>query len=105
MSEIKDSTAEQSGRGRKILITGEVVSNKMAKTICVQVFRTVRHAKYGKFLKRSSIFKAHDEKSTAQVGDVVEIRETRPLSKTKRFQLVRVITKSANVVAETGAKL
>jgi small subunit ribosomal protein S17 len=81
-------------RGRKIEVVGEVVSTKMAKTISVLVFRMVRHKKYGKFLKKTSVFKAHDEKGTAKVGDVVKIFETRPLSKTKRWALSEVLETS-----------
>lgn len=84
-------TVENNGRGRRIEVVGEVISNKMQKTITVLVYRMVRHAKYGKYLKRTSVFKAHDEKGIAKVGDVVRIKETRPLSKTKRFALVEVV--------------
>lgn len=80
-----------SSRGRKIEVVGEVISNKMNKTISVLIYRMVRHAKYGKYMKRTSVFKAHDEMNTAKVGDKVLIRETRPLSKTKRWQLVEVV--------------
>ena len=82
---------EQTSRGRKIEVVGEVVSNKMDKTISVLIFRMVRHAKYGKYMKRSSVFKAHDEKNEAKPGDKVRIRETRPLSKTKRWKLVEIV--------------
>jgi len=78
-------------RGRKIEVVGEVISDKMDKTISVQVYRTIRHDKYGKYMKRSSVFKAHDEKEEAKIGDKVLIRETRPLSKTKRWSLVEVV--------------
>ena len=78
-------------RGRKIEVTGEVVSNKMNKTISVLIYRTVKHKKYGKYVKRTSIFKAHDEKGEAKVGDIVRIHETRPLSKTKRWALSEII--------------
>ena len=78
-------------RGRTPEVEGKVVSNKMQKTISVEVFRLVRHAKYGKYIRKSSVFKAHDEKGIAKVGDVVRIKETRPLSKTKRFALVEVV--------------
>ncbi len=81
----------QNTRGRRIEVVGEVVSNKMEKTISVLVYRLVRHAKYGKYMKRTSVFKAHDEKNTAKIGDIVRIKETRPLSKTKRFSLVEVV--------------
>lgn len=84
-------TETQETRGRRIEVVGEVVSNKMNKTISVLVYRLIRHAKYGKYLKRTSVFKAHDEESKAKVGDIVRIKETRPLSKTKRFALVEVV--------------
>ncbi len=83
--------SEGNGRGRKIEVVGQVVSNKMQKTIAVLTYRQIRHAKYGKYMKRTSVFKAHDEKNEAKVGDMVRIRETRPLSKTKRFILVEVV--------------
>lgn len=82
---------EQAPRGRKIEVVGEVVSNKMQKTISVLVYRMVRHKKYGKFLKKTSVFKAHDEKGQAKVGDIVRIHETRPLSKTKRWALSEIV--------------
>jgi small subunit ribosomal protein S17 len=78
-------------RGRLIEVEGIVVSDKMQKTISVEVFRLVKHEKYGKYLRRSSIFKAHDEKAEARIGDKVKIVESKPLSKTKRWKLVAVI--------------
>lgn len=81
----------ESNRGRRIEVVGEVISNKMDKTISVLIFRMVRHPKYGKYIKKTSVFKAHDEKKVAQVGDVVKIHETRPISKTKRWSLVEVV--------------
>ena len=78
-------------RGRKIEVVGTVVSNKMNKTISVEVYRMMRHVKYGKYLRRSSVFKAHDEKNQAKVGDIVRIFETRPMSKTKRWALAEII--------------
>jgi small subunit ribosomal protein S17 len=72
---------------------GMVISDKMMKTISVEVFHLVRHRKYGKFIRRSAVFKAHDEKGAAKVGDKVRIFETRPLSKTKRWMLAEVIEK------------
>ena len=83
--------SEQQPRGRKIEVVGEVISNKMQKTISVLVYRMVRHKKYGKFIKKTSVFKAHDEKGQAQVGDMVRIHETRPLSKTKRWALSEIV--------------
>lgn len=82
------------GRGRRNEVVGEVVSDKMSKTISVLIFRKVRHAKYGKFLKKTSVFKAHDEKGEAKMGDKVMIRMSRPLSKTKRWTLVSVLEKA-----------
>ena len=73
---------------------GIVVSNKMDKTINVMVERKVKHPKYGKFLKKSTKFMAHDEKEEAGIGDTVRIMETRPLSKNKCWRLVEVIEKA-----------
>jgi small subunit ribosomal protein S17 len=70
---------------------GEVVSNKMDKTIVVEVIRRVRHAKFGKIVKRTKKFYAHDEKNQCAVGDLVRVEETRPLSRLKRWQLVEVL--------------
>lgn len=92
--EAKAAKAAPSPRGRKIEVVGEVVSTKMAKTISVLVFRMVRHKKYGKFLKKTSVFKAHDEEGLAKLGDVVRIHETRPMSKTKRWALSEVVETS-----------
>ncbi len=82
---------ETAGRGRQIEVVGEVVSDKMQKTITVQIYRLIRHKKYGKFMRRSSVFKAHDEKNVAKTGDIVRIVHTRPLSKTKRWALKEVV--------------
>ena len=73
---------------------GRVVSNKMQKTITVAVDRKVKHPIYGKFVNRTTKFKAHDEQNTAGIGDTVRIMETRPLSKTKRWRLVEIIEKA-----------
>jgi small subunit ribosomal protein S17 len=81
-------------RGRRNELVGLVVSNKMTKTIAVEVYRLVKHAKYTKYVKRSSIFKAHDEKNEAKIGDQVEIAACRPMSKTKRWKLVKVMQKA-----------
>ena len=70
---------------------GVVTSTKMAKTITVSVERLVKHAKYGKYIHRRTKLAAHDEKETARVGDQVEVAVSRPLSKTKRWRLVRVV--------------
>ena len=72
--------------------TGEVVSNKMQKTIVVSVKRRFPHPQFKKVVTSFKKFYAHDEKSEAKVGDIVRIQETRPLSKTKRWRLVKVVT-------------
>lgn len=73
---------------------GVVVSNKMEKTIVVAIERRVRHPKYGKFVKRTTTLYAHDPENTCNVGDVVRIMETRPLSKTKCWRLVEIIERA-----------
>jgi small subunit ribosomal protein S17 len=73
--------------------TGVVVSNKMEKTIIVQVERRVKHQKYGKFVKKTTKFSAHDDKNDCSIGDTVRIAETRPLSKTKCWRLVEITEK------------
>ena len=73
---------------------GIVVSNKMNKSISVMVERKVMHPKYGKFVKRSTKFMAHDEKNECGIGDTVRIMETRPLSKNKRWRLVEIIERA-----------
>ena len=73
---------------------GVVTSNKMNKTITVAVERKVKHPIYGKFVKKTTKFHAHDEKDACTMGDIVKIMETRPLSKTKRWRLVEVVEKA-----------
>lgn len=73
---------------------GVVTSNKMGKSIVVAVERKVKHEKYGKFLKLTSKFVAHDEKNECSIGDTVKIMETRPLSKRKNWRLVEVVEKA-----------
>jgi small subunit ribosomal protein S17 len=79
--------------GRRILL-GIVTRDKMAKTRRVEVERLVRHPKYGKFVKRRTVCYAHDEKNESHLGDTVEIVESRPLSKTKRWELVKIVKKA-----------
>lgn len=78
--------AEVSGR----TVTGRVVSDKMDKTVTVLIERRVKHPMYGKYMTRSSKLHAHDEKNECKVGDVVTVYETRPLSKTKTWALLRI---------------
>ena len=74
--------------------TGLVTSHKMDKTITVAVERKVKHPIYGKFVKKTTKFHAHDEKNECTIGDTVRIMETRPLSKTKRWRLIEVVEKA-----------
>jgi len=74
--------------------TGVVLSAKMDKTVTVAVERKVKHPIYGKFVKKTTSFHAHDEKNECTVGDIVKIMETRPLSKTKRWRLVEIVEKA-----------
>ncbi len=76
---------------RRKTVNGVVTSNKMFKTITVKSEKLVKHPKYGKFVRRVTTYKAHDEENKASMGDKVEITETRPLSKTKRWRLVRIV--------------
>ena len=78
-------------RGRRKVKIGIVTSDKMDKTITVVIKRLVKHPKYRKYIRRITKLKAHDEKNQAKIGDRVEIMETRPLSKTKHWRLVRVL--------------
>jgi small subunit ribosomal protein S17 len=73
---------------------GMVESNKMDKTIVVAVERLVKHKAYGKYIKRTTILKAHDPENTCNVGDKVSITATRPLSKTKRWRLIEVLVRA-----------
>jgi small subunit ribosomal protein S17 len=82
---------------------GKVISNKMAKTIVVEVERRYPHAKYKKVVTAHARFYAHDEKGDARVGDLVLIRETRPLSKLKRWRLSRVVERSRETAAAAAA--
>lgn len=82
---------DNSTRGRRVEVIGQVVSNKMDKTISVVTYRMVRHNKYGKYIKKTTVMKAHDEKNVAKIGDTVKIFESRPLSKTKRWILAEVV--------------
>ncbi len=82
-------------RGQKKWVVGIVSSNKMNKTITVKVEKLVKHPLYGKYVKRVTVYKAHDEENKAKVGDKVEIMETRPLSKTKHWRLVRILEEAA----------
>lgn len=84
----------QGERGARKFRVGLVVSDKMDKTITVSMERQVRHPIYGKYVKKTTKLKAHDETNDANEGDTVRIQETRPLSKTKRWRLVEVLERA-----------
>ncbi|GBC99256.1 30S ribosomal protein S17 [bacterium HR17] len=81
-------------RGRRKTFVGTVVSDKMDKTVVVAVDRLVRHPLYKKVIRRTSKFYAHDERNECRIGDIVEIVETRPLSKLKRWRVVRIVQRA-----------
>ena len=81
-------------RGRRKEIIGKVLKNKMDKSIVIGVERKVKHPKYGKFVKKTSTFMAHDEKNEANLGDIVQVMETRPMSKNKRWRLVQIVERA-----------
>jgi len=81
-------------RGRRKVRVGKVVSSKMEKTVVVAVLSRERHPLYGKFMKRTTKFKAHDEENSCGEGDTVEIMETRPISREKRWRVVRIVEKA-----------
>ena len=90
-----DTKTEETGeRGWGRTLRGVVLSNKMTKTITVEVVRTVKHPKYNKYLKKRARYYAHDERSEAGIGDQVIIVESRPLSKLKRWRLQTVSAKA-----------
>lgn len=90
----ENKTEETVERGYRKSARGYVVSDKMEKTIVVEVEDRVKHPLYGKVIRRSSKLKAHDEQNSAGIGDLVEIHETRPTSATKRWRLVSIIEKA-----------
>ena len=88
------TTTTETTRTNRKEKTGIVISNKMSKSIVVAVERKVKHPKYGKFVKKTSTFMAHDEKNESNVGDTVRIMETRPLSKNKCWRLIAVVERA-----------
>jgi small subunit ribosomal protein S17 len=93
------TTAVEPRRSRKV---GTVVSNKMEKTVVVEVSRLVKHARYGRFQRKSARFLADDRVLKAQPGDTVQIEETRPLSARKRWRVIAIVTKGRAVVSDTA---
>jgi small subunit ribosomal protein S17 len=91
-------------RGKRRVEVGVVTSDKMQKTRRVEIPRLVKHARYGKYIRRRTICHVHDEQNESHTGDTVEIMETRPLSKTKTWRLVRIVTKGPQAVATAAEK-
>jgi small subunit ribosomal protein S17 len=87
--------AESNESKKRKTYIGQVVSDKMDKTVVLAVTRRISHAKYNKTIKRTTKFKAHDEKNECKVGDVVRFIETRPLSKEKRWKVLEIVEKAS----------
>ena len=91
-------------RGKRRVEIGVVTSDKMQKTRRVEIARLVKHSRYGKYIRRRTICKVHDEQNESRLGDTVEIMETRPMSKLKHWRLIRVVTRAPQhaVAGETS---
>ncbi|MGL4422134.1 MAG: 30S ribosomal protein S17 [Gemmataceae bacterium] len=89
-----ETTTSTTATGRKRVLTGVVTAAKSAKTRRVEVARREQHPKYGKFVKKRTVCYVHDENNDSQLGDTVDIIESRPLSKTKRWTLQRIVIKA-----------
>lgn len=95
---MSETTAQgQEAQGRRKQLVGTVVSNRMNKTIIVQVTRKKSHPLYGRVIAKNKKFYAHDEKNEAHIGDFVRLEETRPMSKLKRWRLTEILKKTALV--------
>ena len=90
-------------RGKRRVEVGVVTSDKMNKTRRVEIPRLVKHPRYGKYIRRRTICHIHDEANESRLGDTVEIMETRPLSKTKCWRLLRIVTRNPQAVAAAQA--
>ena len=95
--QLQQEQSEQ--RGRRRVVTGVVTSDKMNKTRRVEIPRLVKHARYGKYIRRRTVCHVHDEQNESHMGDTVEIMEARPTSKLKRWRLVRVVKKAPTQAA------
>src|SRR5712671_2589903 len=84
----------EASRGRPKMRVGTVTSNKMTKTVVVQVERRMKHGRYGKYMTEKKKYKAHDEEQACKVGDIVRITETRPLSEDKRWRVSEIVTRA-----------
>ena len=97
MSENTENTQPSAERGRPKTRIGFVLSNKMTKTVVVQVERRMKHGQYGKYLTEKKKYKAHDEKQECKPGDKVRIAETRPMSKEKRWRVAEILEKATEI--------
>ena len=93
----------EASRGRPKMRIGTVTSNKMTKTVVVQVERRMKHGRYGKYMTEKNKYKAHDEEQACKIGDIVRITETRPLSKDKRWRVSEILRR-AEVVEGLGGE-
>ena len=94
----------EQARGIRRVAVGVVTSDKMNKTRRVEIPRLVKHARYGKYIRRRTICHVHDEQNESRAGDTVEIMESRPLSKTKHWRLVRVVSKAQRGLVQPEAE-
>ena len=99
MADTAATPATTPQRGKRRTAVGVVTSDKMNKTRRVEIPRLVKHARYGKYIRRRTICYAHDEQNASHTGDTVEIMETRRLSKMKRWRLVRIVTQAPQTPA------
>lgn len=97
MSQVSSEDTKSSAAGAARSVTGRVVSDKMHKTITVQIERRLQHPVYGKYLTRRTKLHAHDENNDCKAGDLVMIEQCRPLSKTKTWRLVKIIERAREV--------
>ncbi|MFL5313245.1 MAG: 30S ribosomal protein S17 [Myxococcales bacterium] len=95
---------QQAARGRPKMRVGTVTSNKMTKTVVVQVERRMKHGRYGKYMTEKKKYKAHDEEQACKVGDIVRITETRPLSKDKRWRVSEIVTRAEATQGRAGGE-
>ena len=103
MSENVENNQAQAARGRPKTRIGTVTSNRMTKTVVVQVERRMKHGRYGKYMTEKNKYKAHDEEQACKIGDIVRITETRPLSKDKRWRVSEILRR-AEVVESVGGE-
>src|SRR3982751_2016785 len=94
MSENVQKQQPEAARGRPKMRVGTVTSNKMMKTVVVQVERRMKHSRYGKYMTEKKKYKAHDEENACKIGDKVRITETRPLSKDKRWRVSEIVARA-----------